>query len=233
VSAPSRRPRILVAPHVRELDTVLGQLHATIVYDRYVEKIVVAGGQPLAAWPGSPDIDDLVVGADGVLLIGGGDVAPERFGLASEGAAVNHQRDEFETRLVLAARARAKPVLGVCRGAQVLNVALGGTLREVEGHRQEGDLTRPSHSVHVVKGTRLAEIVGVPELEVNSFHRWAPDALGQGLHVAGTGAGEIEGIEFDGDWWALGVQWHVELLDDPASQCVFDALVAAVVTRAP
>ena len=136
-------------------------------------------------------------------------------------------RDEFETRLVRAASAHAKPLLGVCRGAQVLNVALGGTLREVDGHRQAGDLARPSHSVQLVDGTRLAHIVEAAELDVNSFHCWAPDALGQGLVVASTGADAIEGIEFAGDWWALGVQWHVELLDTPASQQVFDAFVAA------
>jgi putative glutamine amidotransferase len=233
VTAAATRPRILIAPHARELDTVLGRLHASIVYDRYLDKIVVAGAQPLTAWPGTPDVDDLVAVADGVLLIGGGDVAPERFGLSAEGAAVDHERDEFEMSLVLAAQAREKPVLGVCRGAQVLNVALGGTLRKVGGHRQESDLTQPSHSVQIVEETRFAEAVGLRELEVNSFHNWAPDALGRGLRVAGTSADVIEGLEFDGGWWGLGVQWHLELLDDPASQRVFDALVAAAVARAP
>ncbi len=220
-------PRILISPHGRELDTALGRLDASIVYDRYLEKIVAAGGQPLVAWPGSPDVGDLVDGADGVLLIGGGDVAPERFGLAVAGAAVDPGRDEFETRLVLAARTQAKPVLGVCRGAQLLNVALGGSLRQVDGHRQQGDLTAPSHSMRTVEGTLLAEVLGAPEHEVNSFHGWAADGLGRGLRVAGTGAGVIEGIEFDGDWWALGLQWHLELLSDEASQRVFDAFVAA------
>ena len=128
------RPRIVIAPHARELDTVLGRLRASIVYDQYFAKLVAAGAQPLVTWAGSPDVEDLVAHAAGVLLIGGGDVAPERFGLAAEGSAVDERRDAFETELVHAAKARGTPVLGVCRGAQVLNVALGGTLREVDAH---------------------------------------------------------------------------------------------------
>ena len=227
------RPRIVVAPHARDLDTVLGLLHASIVYDQYCERIVAAGGQPLVAWPGSPDVDDLVAGADGIVLIGGGDVAPDRFGAAGEGSAVDRVRDEFETRLVLTAKEHGTPVLGVCRGAQILNVALGGTLRGVEGHRQPGDLAKPCHSVRFAEGTRLSQIVGVPELVVNSFHVWAPAALGRGLRRSGTATDVIEGIEYDGDWWALGVQWHAELLDDPAGQRLFDALIAAATPSAP
>ncbi len=233
MSVAPKRPRIVIAPHVRELDTALGRLRASIVYDQYLEKIAAAGGQPLTAWPGTPDVDDLVAGAAGVLLVGGGDLAPERFGLAAGGKAVDRERDEFETRLVLAARAREQPLLGVCRGAQVLNVALGGTLRRVEGHRQEGDLTRPSHTVELVEGTRIAATVGTPELAVNSFHDWAADALGRGLRVACTSAGVIEGLEFVGAWWALGIQWHLELLHDRASERVFGALISAAAARAP
>lgn len=212
---------------------MLGRLRASIVYDRFCGMIVSAGGQPLTAWPRSPDVGDLVAVADGLVLIGGGDVAPERFGLSADAAAVDYVRDEFEERLVLAARDGAKPLLGVCRGAQMLNVALGGTLRRVEGHRQTGDLARPSHAVRVVEGTRLAEIVGAPGLEVNSFHDWAPDRLGEGMHVVCTAGDVTEGIESKGDWWALGLQWHAELLYGSTSQRMFDALVAAVVARAP
>jgi putative glutamine amidotransferase len=219
-------PRIVIAPHARDLDTVLGRLRASIVYDQYFAKLVAAGAQPLVTWAGSPDLEDLVDGAAGVLLMGGGDVAPERFGLTADGSAVDERRDDFETRLVELARSQGKPLLGVCRGAQVLNVALGGTLREVEGHVQAGDLAQPSHAIEIHAGTRLARIAGSPGLEVNSSHRWAPDAIGRGLVVSGAGAGVVEAVESAGDWWALGLQWHVELLDDPPSQRVFDAFVA-------
>jgi len=226
-----KRPRILVAPHVREIDTVLGRLRASVFYDRFGDLIVGAGGLPLVAWPGSPEVSDLVDLADGLVLIGGGDVAPERFGLDVEGSAVDPGRDEFEVRLVLAAKERGLPFLGVCRGAQILNVALGGTLRRVDGHRQEEDLAHPSHPVHVVAGTRLAGAIGVSELDINSFHNWVPDALGRDLRVAATADGVTEAIEFEGGWWALGVQWHVELLEDPSSQRAFDALLAEAGAR--
>ena len=226
------RPRIVVAPHVRELDTPLGRLRASIFYDRFGELIVSAGGQPLAAWPGSPDLDDLLSVADGLVLVGGGDVAPERFGLSEMGDAVDLVRDDFEARLVLGANARGTPLLGICRGAQVLNVALGGTLRRVNGHRQSEDLAYPSHSVSVVEGTRLAGVIEASELAVNSFHDWAPDALGRCLRATVTAGAVTEGIESEGDWWAVGVQWHLELLDDRAGQRAFDALLTEVAARA-
>jgi putative glutamine amidotransferase len=225
------RPRIVVAPHVRELDTPLGRLRASILYDRFGEPIAKAGGQPLAAWPGTPDVDDLVALADGLVLVGGGDVAPQRFGLDADGAAVDLARDEFEVRLVLAAKERGTPLLGVCRGAQLLNIALGGTLRRVNGHRQPDVLARPSHSVSVVAGTRLADVLGASELEVNSFHDWAPDELGGSLRASAAAGPVTEGIESGGDWWALGIQWHLELLDDPAGRRAFDALVEAAAAR--
>jgi putative glutamine amidotransferase len=228
----ARRARVVIAPHARDLDTALGPLHVSLVYDQFFSLIVAAGGQPLTAWAGSPDVDDLLDVADGVLLIGGGDVAPERFGLAAEADALDARRDEFETRLVLGARGRGTPVLGVCRGAQMLNVALGGTLRRVAGHRQDTDLSEPTHAVEITAGTRLTGIAGTDELAVNSFHSWAPDELGDGLRGSGAASdGVVEGFESDGPWWALGIQWHLELLDDPASQRVFDALVAEALRR--
>ena len=212
---------------MRELDTVLGHLRAALVYEAFFERIGAAGGRPLVAWPGDPDAEGLAADADAVLLIGGGDVEPERFGLDAEGDAVDRRRDEFESRLVLAARERGLPVLGVCRGAQVVNVALGGTLHRVEGHRQETDLREPAHPVDVAEGTRLAGVVGTDPLDVNSFHNWAVDALAPGVCAVAHHGDVVEAFESDGEWWALGVQWHLELLDDPTTQRIFDAHVAA------
>lgn len=220
-------PRILIAPHARELETPLGRLHASIVYDQFFGLLTAAGGLPLVAWAGTLGVDDLLAVADGVLLIGGGDVAPERFGLALEASGLDHRRDEFETRLVHGARARGTPLLAVCRGCQMLNVALGGTLRRVEGHRQEAELATPTHAVELEPGSRLAAATGELGIDVNSFHDWAAGELGAGLRVVAA-AGEVaEAIEYEDGWWALGVQWHLELLDDPVSQRLFDAFVAA------
>jgi gamma-glutamyl-gamma-aminobutyrate hydrolase PuuD len=226
------RPRIVIAPHARDLDTALGTLHVSLVYDQFFSLLVAAGGLPLTAWAGSPDVDNLLDVADGVLLIGGGDVAPERFGLAAEADALDPRRDEFESRLVLGSKARGTPVLGVCRGAQMLNVAVGGTLRRVEGHRQAIPLDQATHDVEVADGTRLAGIAGTDTLAVNSFHSWAPGELGEGLRASATASdGVVEGFESDDAWWALGIQWHLELLDDPATHRVFDALVAEARAR--
>jgi putative glutamine amidotransferase len=225
------RPFVLIAPHTRELDTVLGKLRTSLVYDRYSERIDQAGGEPLIAWPGSGSIDDLLDRADAALLVGGGDVDPERFRSRAEAEAVDGLRDEFEIGLVLACRRRGMPLLGVCRGAQVINVALGGTLRRVDGHRQTRALSEPTHAVTIHPSSRLAQLVGLQELEVNSFHRWAPDALGEGLReVARTSNGLIEALEYGDDWWAVGVQWHPELLEHESSQRLFDGVVASVPT---
>ncbi len=212
------RPRILIAPHARELETPLGRLHASIVYERVFAPLAAAGAQPLVAWAGTRDVDGVLALADGVLLIGGGDIAPERFGLAAEAAGVDPRRDEFETQLALGARALGLPVLAVCRGCQLLNVALGGTLVRVEGHRQEAELALATHEVEVEPGTRLAAAAGATRLDVNSFHVWAAGRLGEGVRVTAR-AGEV--IE------ALGVQWHAELLDDSASLRLFEAFVRA------
>lgn len=221
------RPKILVAPHVRVLDTPLGRLRGAIVYDRYLDRIVAAGGEPLIAWTGSADPEGLVALADGVALVGGGDVEPATFGVDAEGEGVDAQRDAFERRLVAAAHASGTPLLGLCRGCQVLNVARGGTLELLDGHRQDGDLATPSHAVEVVPGSRLAAALGTDRIEANSFHRWVAGALGEGLTPsAHSASGHVEGLESSDGWWALGIQWHAELLDDRASQRVFDALVA-------
>lgn len=224
------RPLIVVVPHVREVDTPLGRMRGAIAYEAYLDRIVSAGGEPLIVWQGTGDVSEVVRLAHGILLVGGGDLDPARFAGAIEAAeAVDHARDAFETTLVRAARAVRVPVLGVCRGCQVLNVALGGTLELVEGHRQTQTLALSSHPVVLAAGSRLGEVVGGTHLKVNSFHRWRVADLGLGLVAAARSPdGGIEAIEAKGEWWAIGVQWHAELLgEERASSAVFEGLVGA------
>jgi putative glutamine amidotransferase len=132
-------------------------------------------------------------------------------------------------------------VLGICRGCQALNVARGGTLHQhlpdvTDGsihHRQTASGRETTHTVEVQAGSRLAGIVGAGELDVNSFHHQAVDALGRGLRaVAWAPDGVIEAIEGDGEALYLGVQWHVEtLVERPRHARLFDALVEAAASE--
>src|SRR5206468_4192911 len=131
-------------------------------------------------------------------------------------------RDEWEFALLEVALRRGTPVLGICRGAQVLNVALGGTLHQhlpdVLGHtrHQQGNAVFSTSSVHTVPGTRLAALVGESS-DAQCYHHQAIDRLGDGLIISAqdTADGVIEGIELPGDQFVLAVQWHPEeRLDD-------------------
>jgi putative glutamine amidotransferase len=122
------------------------------------------------------------------------------------------------------------PVLGVCRGAQTLNVARGGTLHQhVEGHRQTELATRPVHPVRIAPRSLAARVLGVRSADVNSFHHQAVDRLGDGLvATAWAPDGTVEAIEDPRHPFLLGVQWHAEtLIDDAAQLALFRALVEA------
>jgi putative glutamine amidotransferase len=200
-----------------------------VVYEGYLDHLDQAGALSIIGWPGGPWADDVLDLVDGVLLVGGGDVDPGRFGSRAQGDAMDAARDDFEFALVRTCRDRAVPLLGMCRGAQAMNVALGGSLKESGGHRQDLPLTAPSHPISLEDGSRLARMFAVEEFPVNSFHRWAVDRPAQGFAVtAVTPDATVEGIESTGDWWATGVQWHAELLDDARGSNLFQGFVSAV-----
>ena len=178
---------------------------------------------------------------DGLLLSGGIDVDPALYGRPRHPrlGRVDRRRDEFELALTREAVARDLPILAICRGHQVLNVATGGTLiqdipSEIVGavtHDAPGRRTRRSHAVEVAPGSRLAEILGEGVHSVNSFHHQAVDELGAGLAVSARSAkdGLIEGVELPGRSFVIGVQWHPESFwNEPRSfQSLFDAHAAA------
>lgn len=189
------------------------------------------------------DADAMLDGMRGLLLTGGEDVAPEHFGAAPHAALgdVHAARDAFELALVRAARARRLPTLAVCRGIQVANVALGGTLiQDLPSERpsmisHDGEWARDSrvHGVSVERDSRLAAALGASEITVNSMHHQALDKLAPGLRVVATAPdGVVEGAEWaDDDWWMVGAQWHPEELTasaDPWDRALFSAFAAAV-----
>ncbi len=190
----------------------------------YVRSVEAAGLAPVVVPPlDSPEAArTILAGCDGLILTGGEDVDPARYGAPAhpKGGPPNVRRDATELALFDEARARRLPVLAVCRGIQLANVALGGTLiqdipSERSGsmvHDQEADPGQRTHAVSVVPGSRLALALGATALDVNSYHHQAVDRLAHGLVVTAIAPdGIVEGVEAsDADWWMVGVQWHPE-----------------------
>lgn len=209
----------------------------------YADAILRAGGVPLLL-PYSRDastLDLYLFRISGLVLTGGGfDIPPEAYReTPREGLGpTKPERTDFELGLLIRALKRRLPVLGICGGMQLLNVACGGTLvqdipREVPGareHRQSHDRTRPQHPVEVLDGTLLAQCVGPGSVMVNSTHHQAVAKLGDKLRVSASAAdGVVEAIEHTEHPFALGIQWHPELLVDsvPAHVGLFRNLVAS------
>jgi putative glutamine amidotransferase len=214
----------------------------------YLAAVQAAGGVPVLLPPqlDARARDALWARLDGLVLTGGGDVDPARFGEAPHPALaeVSAARDALEFELVRRAVDEGLPLLAICRGMQVLNVALGGTLwQDVPSqlpaagpHSQTAPRDEPTHGVKLLgEGTRLYAAAGARELRVNSFHHQAVKALGRGLReVAWADDGLVEGIEMPEHPFAVGVQWHPEDLvgRDPAAQGLFEALLEAARARA-
>lgn len=166
---------------------------------------------------------DVLAVADALVLTGGEDVDPARYGETPHPrlGTVSQVRDAWEIALVNEARARRLPVLAICRGIQILNVALGGTLiqdipSEIDteiDHDPDRARTERTHTVEVAGESRLARAIGVTRLEVNSVHHQAVRRVAPTLRVVATAPdGVIEGVETapDDPWWCVGVQWHPE-----------------------
>jgi putative glutamine amidotransferase len=207
--------------------------------ENYCAAVVRAGGLPILL-PHEPDqVAAYLDKIDGLVVTGGAfDVDPALFGATSRHAAVTtkDRRTQFELAITRAALAADKPVLGICGGQQLLNVALGGTLiqhipDEVPGalaHEQPNPRTEPGHSVVVAPGTLLHRITGAAELAVNSAHHQAVKDVAPGMVVDAVAAdGVIEGIEDPRHRFCLGVQWHPEYAISRGDEAIFAAFVAA------
>ena len=236
------RPRIVVTLSNPKLasDPAVAQLKN----DRYLESVARAGGEPIALdeRTDTAERDAALNGMDGLLISGGADIDPARYGEPVSGShAPEPGRDEIDAAAFAAAQRRAVPVLGVCRGLQAINVFSGGTLlQHVAGHESQ---PYPSpgvtqHPVAIHDGTMLAGIVGEPEaLVVNSYHHQAvtPERLAPALIANALadhdGATLVEGLESrDPDRWLIGVQCHPERTE--SSPVVLERLWSAFVAAA-
>jgi putative glutamine amidotransferase len=212
------------------------------VRDDYVRAVEKAGALPMVLAPGPlTQVEDLVERLDGIVLSGGSDIHPAHYGEDPHETVedVNPERDAFELALSRAALERDRPLLAICRGHQVLNVATGGTLiqdipSQVTGaldHDPPKERWEPAHEVRILPGTRLREILGRERVAVNSIHHQAVKTPGQGLVVTAYAVGDdvIEGVEAPGRRFVVGVQWHPEAFwDQPQTfQPLFAALVDA------
>lgn len=206
----------------------------------YLRAVETAGGLPLVLAPGRPeDAADLLDRVQGLVLTGGSDIDPSLYGETrhEQVTQVFRERDDFELALCRLALERDLPLLAICRGCQVLNVASGGTLVQdipfqlsgAVNHDPERERWEAAHDVTVLPGTKLRAILGRERVAVNSFHHQAVKQIGRALAVSARSIedGVVEAIEAPDRSFALGVQWHPESFwnRDESFQSLFEALV--------
>lgn len=211
-------------------------------YDN-IHAIVQAGGVPMVL-PNLADeqlADRLLEQLDGLLATGGGDIDPTLFGEEPHPklGEVSPLRDQFELMIVRKALQANKPVLGICRGCQILNVAAGGTVyqdiysqcsQELLQHAQRAPRAHASHFVDIEEETMFYEIIQMGRIKVNSYHHQAVHRVADGFRVSAAAGDEIiEAIESTRHAFALGVQWHPENMTgrDPYADAIFKAFVDA------
>lgn len=221
---------------------------ASVVPQSYLRALEVAGAAPLLIpiTERESTLRALYAHIDGLLLVGGVDIDPARYGESPHPALgkVDAQRDWVELTITPWALADGLPVFGICRGIQTLNVVAGGPLwQDITAQAPEAlrhtyypdhPYNRLSHSVQLERGSRLAKILGDLEVKVNSLHHQAIKEMGAGLHATARAPdGMIEGIESNDGAWVVGVQWHPEwLLEDvPRMKRLFEGFVIACKER--
>jgi len=220
---------------------------AEIVYSdlNYLRRVAEAGGIPvlMSHTNDTETLRGLASRLDGLLFTGGEDVHPNHYGQDVQvGTDINDARDQFELQLFQEFVKTRKPILAICRGFQVINVALGGTLIQDLGmqagathHVQQAPTAVPTHEVRLDEGCRLARMFGETNLEVNSHHHQAIDLPAESLKVVGwSEEGIPEALEHKNHPYLLGVQWHPERLASRAEiqQKLFADFVAAAAAMA-
>ena len=197
----------------------------------YEVALTRAGARTLDLRPGGKSPDEILDRIDGLLLAGGGDVDPELYGGTPDGAElVDRQRDDFELALIRGALARNMPILGICRGIQILNVSQGGTVRNLRDDPARADVhnigldSMDAHPVEITAGSHLAALLGPGPLGVSSFHGQAVGRVGPTVRVAARAPdGVVEAIEVADRAFVVAMQWHPEM--PPVQMPVFGAFV--------
>lgn len=240
------KPLIGITP-TPSLDTMgHGTFYRYCLSRTYTDSVIAAGGTPVIL-PTETQIEDILPRLDGLLLSGGGDLDPNTYGDSTRHETtygVDPERDGFETRAFKWAVKHDFPTLCICRGVQVMAVAMGGALVQdiaamVPGaiqHRQQEDGKMRDDLGHVVTltaGTPLHDLMGGTEVMVNSFHHQAVTSVGPELEVIAVAPdGVVEGLQHPGMRFGIGVQWHPEMLSaaHPAHAAIFSGFVAAART---
>ena len=224
------RPVIGITSYAQEARWGVWQLPAVLIPLAYVDAVEAAGGRAVVIPPSKDGVEETLATLDGVIFSGGADVDPARYGAEPhpETDTPQARRDAGELALLEAALAHDMPVLAICRGFQLLNVARGGDLVQHLPEEVGNDVHKQVpgefavHPVEVKDGTRLAAIVGEGS-NVTSHHHQALGRIGEGLvETAWAADGTLEGVEDPSLRFAVGVQWHPEAGEDAA---LFEALV--------
>ena len=233
------KPIVAVTTWKRGIDIFLGLNTPTYtLIDDYAEALEQAGATTLLiARLGDAEAAAVLDRVDGVVVTGGGDIGPHHYGHDNtDSVDIDAAADERDTALVRGARTRGMPLLGICRGHQAVNVALGGTLSQhvlAEGNPSHPMLSDSAeernaerHIIEIDPDSRLAAVYGTTERKVNSLHHQSVSTVGEGMRaVAWSLDGQIEASESTTDWPVLCVQWHPEMLQEPAALRLFSTFV--------
>lgn len=206
---------------------------------KYAASLRRAGAR--VQWIELDDVEKAIqklLSCDGLLLTGGGDIEPKLYGQerSEKCGEPNALRDEYEWAMLKAFLPTRKPILGICRGVQMMNVATGGTLiQDIQGtskckHSDFPNRGRGVHGIQIVPDTMLGQILGTEQVMVNSMHHQVADRLGEGMMVSAVSEdGFVEGIELAGHPFCIGVQWHPEHMSrkHEKQQALFDAFAGA------
>lgn len=217
------------------LSSSLNDTGYVLVTEDYLNSIRRAGGIPSLLAPRLDDdyIREICETSDGFLFCGGDDMDPKYYGEENSASQnICSRRDEFEAKLFAAAYKTGKPILGICRGLQVINVFLGGSLyQHIDGHRQDAARNVRTHAVLLNNDGLLRDIIGEDRIEVNSFHHQLIKRLADPLWLDATSEreGYIEAFHHPGHKFLLGVQWHPEayFTESETSARIFEAFIEA------